>query len=126
APSTPDAFCGVSTGYLPGISTPAMAGQFNQEQARVAKALSDHQVGSDKAAVAALNQSIRSLNERVAQVLSSTCGARFGPDPEAWRRWLAQSQGTTYQPPDSRSKPTIAQVVQPLFSPTFLPVPAPS
>jgi hypothetical protein len=126
ATDTPDAFCGVGTGYLPGISTPAMARQFNQEQAQMAQELSDRQVESDLAAVAALNQSIDDLNTRVAQVLSSTCGARFGPDPESWRRWLAQSQGTTYQPPDSRSKPTLAQVVAPLFSPTFLPVPAPS
>jgi hypothetical protein len=126
APATPDAFCGMGTGYLPGISTPAMARQFNQEQAQMAKESSDRQVESDLAAVAALNQSIEDLNQRVAQVLSSTCGAHFGPDPESWRRWLAQTQGTTYQPPDSRSKPTLAQVVAPLFSPTFLPVPAPS
>ena len=90
----------------------------------MAQVLSDRQVESDLAAVAALNQSIEDLNTRVAQVLSCTCGARFGPDPDSWRRWLAQTQGTTYRPPDSRSKPTLAQVVAPLFSPTFLPVPA--
>jgi hypothetical protein len=123
-PPTPDAFCGVGTGYVPGVSTPEMARQFNQEQARVANTLSNEQIQSDLAAVAALNQSINDLNQRVAQVLSNTCGARLGPDPESWRRWLAQTQGTTYQPPDSRSKPTLAQVVAPLFSPTFLPVPA--
>ncbi len=124
APATPAAFCGVGTGYLPGISTPAMARQFNQQQAQIAKALSDQQVESDLAAVATLNQQINELNGRVAQVLNSTCGAHFGPDPESWRRWLAETQGTTYQPPGSRAKPTLAQVVAPLFSPNFLPVPA--
>jgi hypothetical protein len=126
APPTPDAFCGGGTGYLPGISTPAMARQFNQEQAQMARVLSDRQVESDLAAVAALNQQIQELNQRVAQVLNRTCGVHFGPEPESWRRWLAQLQGTTYEPPDARSKPTLAQVVAPLFSPTFLPVPAPT
>jgi hypothetical protein len=90
----------------------------------MAQVLSDRQVESDLLAVAALNRSIADLNARVAQVLSSTCGVHLGPDPDSWRRWLAQAQGTTYRPPDSRSKPTLARVVAPLFSPTYLPVPA--
>jgi hypothetical protein len=123
----PDAFCGVNTGFLPSMVSGAEAQQFNQAQEQMARALSDQQLDSDKAAVEALNKSIRSLNERVAQLLGSTIGARLGPnDPEAWRRWLAQRQGKTYEPPDSRSKPTIAQIVEPLYTPTFLPVPAPS
>jgi hypothetical protein len=124
ATATSDAFCGGGTGSSWGISRSTLARQFNQEQARMAQVLSDRQVESDLAAVAALNRSIEDLNTRVAQVLSNTCGAHFGPDPDSWRRWLAQTQGTTYQPTDSRSKPTLAQVVAPLFSPTFLAVPA--
>jgi hypothetical protein len=73
-----------------------------------------------------LNQSIEDFNRRVIQVLSKTCGVSFGPDPEAWRRWLAERQGKTYLSPESRQKPTLAQVVLPLYSPTYLPVAAPS
>jgi hypothetical protein len=108
--------------YTPGIASRQAARQYNDEQARMARALTDQQIESDKAAVEALNQSIADLNRRVIQVLSQTCGVSRGPDPEAWRRWLVERQGRTYQPLASRQKPTLAQVVLPLYSPTFLPV----
>jgi hypothetical protein len=108
--------------YTPGITSRQAAQQYNEAEARMARAATDQQIESDKAAVEALNQSIADLNRRVIQVLSQTTGVSRGPDPEAWRRWLAERQGRTYQPLASRQKPTLAQVVLPLYSPTFLPV----
>jgi hypothetical protein len=108
--------------YTPGITSRQAARQYNEEQARMARALTDQQIESDKAAVETVNQSIADLNRRVIQVLSQTTGGSRGPDPEAWRRWLAERQGRAYQPIESRQKPTLAQVVLPLYSPTFLPV----
>jgi hypothetical protein len=113
--------------YTPGITSRQAAQQFNEAESRMAKALTDQQIESDKAVVEALNQSIADLNRRVIQVLSQTSGVSRGPNPEAWRRWLAERQGKTYLPLESRQKPTLAQVVLPLYSPTFLPIaPAPS
>jgi hypothetical protein len=113
--------------YTPGITSRLAAQQFNEEQSRMARALTDRQIETDKARVEALNQSIEDLNRRVIQVLSQTSGVSLGPNPEAWRRWLAERQGNTYLPPESRQKPTLAQVVSPLYRPTYLPVaPAPS
>jgi hypothetical protein len=112
--------------YTPGITSRQAAQQYNEEQSRMARALTDQQIENDKGRVEALNQSIEDLNRRVIQVLSKTSGVSFGPDPEAWRRWLAERQGRTYLPPESRQKPTLAQVVLPLYSPTYLPVAAPS
>jgi hypothetical protein len=113
--------------YTPSIASRRAAQQYNEEQSRLARELTDQQIESDKAMVEALNRSIEDLNRRVIQVLSQTSGASLGPDPESWRRWLAERQGETYQPPESRQKPTLAQVVLPLYSPSYLPVaPAPS
>jgi hypothetical protein len=113
--------------YTPGIASREAAQQFNDAQSRMARALTDQQIEFDKARVEAVNQSIEDLNRRVIQVLSQTTGVSRGPNPEGWRRWLAERQGKTYLPPESRQKPTLAQVVEPLYSPTFLSVaPAPS
>jgi hypothetical protein len=113
--------------YTPGITSRQAAQQYNQEQSRMARALTDQQIESDKARVEALNQSIENLNRRVIQVLTQSSGVSLGPDPEDWRRWSAERLGKTYLPPESRQKPTLAQVVSPLFSPAYLPVaPAPS
>lgn len=84
--------------YVPGITSQAAARQYNREQSRIANALTNLQIESDKAAVESLNQSIARLNGRVVRVLSETTGASLGSDPESWRRWLAERQGTTYQP----------------------------
>jgi hypothetical protein len=108
--------------YTPGIASREAALQYNAEQARMARAATDQQIESDKARVEAVNQSIADLNRRVIQVLSQASGVSRGPDPEAWRRWLAERQGGTYLPLASRQKPTLAQVVLPLYSPTFLPI----
>ncbi len=113
--------------YMPGITSRQEAQQYNAAQSRLARALTDQQIASDKAAVDEINRSIDGLNERVVQVLTQASGVSNGPEPETWRRWLAERQGQTYQPLNSVSRPTLAQVVSPLYSPTFLAVaPAPS
>ena len=67
--------------YTPGITSREAARQFNEAQSRMARALTDQQIESDKAAVEALNQSIADLNHRVIQVLSQTTGVAWGPWP---------------------------------------------
>ena len=69
------------------------------------------------------NGSIRALNERVAHVLNEACDAAIRPEPEDGRHWLAMALGTEYKPASSRPKPTITEIVSPLYNPTFLPVP---
>lgn len=126
ATPTPGAFCGVS---IPGVSMPfntRTAQQFNQNQARMAKAFADQQIESDKAAVEALNGGILAMNERVSSVLNRACAVNLAPDPAQWRRWSDRLHGRTEDPASSLSKPTISQVVLPLFQPTFVPAPAPT
>ena len=61
-----------------------------KDRSRIARALTDRQIESDKARVEALDQSIDELNGRVIHVLSQSRGTSLGPDPESWRRWLAE------------------------------------
>lgn len=100
------------------------AREFNAAQAEMARAASKAQLQSDIAEVERLNHRVVAMNDRVAGVLTEVSGERIGPDREAWSRWLAARQGKTYSPPRTDQKPTIAQIVPPLFSPQFIPIPA--
>jgi hypothetical protein len=101
----------------------AMARQFNQNQAAMAKQGLDRQVELAKQTIAKYNDSIRSLNERVARVLDEASGAGIRPAPEDGKRWLAAALGTEYQPSSAGPKPTFTEIVAPLYNPTFVPVP---
>jgi hypothetical protein len=100
--------------------------QFNENQAAMARQALDQQVEMAKQMIEKYNDSIRALNERVARVLNAACGAGIQSDPEDGRRWLARTLGAAYQPASARPKPTITEIVEPLYSPTFLPVPVPT
>jgi len=100
-----------------------MARQFNENQARVAKQAVDQQIELAKQMIAKYNDSIQSLNDRVASVLNDACGAGIRPDPADGRRWLALALGGEYKPEVERPKPTFTQILAPLYNPTFLPVP---
>jgi hypothetical protein len=100
-----------------------LARQFNENQAAKAKQALDQQVEMAKHMIEKYNGSIRALNERVAHVLNEACNAAIRPEPEDGRRWLAMALGTEYKPASSRPKPTITEIVSPLYNPTFLPVP---
>jgi hypothetical protein len=100
-----------------------MARRFNENQAAMAREALDEQVDLAKAMIQKYNDSIRDLNRRVANVLSEACGARVMPDPESGRRWLASTLGTAYRPAADGPKPTITDIVSPLYNPTFLPIP---
>src|SRR5262249_6892599 len=118
-----------SPGLRMSASDAEMARQFNETQAALSRQAQEQQIELAKARIEEFNSSIRALNERVARVLNEACGAGIRPDrpdPEAGKRWLARALGTTYRPLAEGPKPTIQDVVMPLFSPTFLPVPAPS
>ena len=61
------------------------------------------------------------LNARIIQVLAATTAKNLGSDREVWRRWWAEEQGYTYEPPPPRSrqdltlsdsKPTFASEVR--------------
>jgi hypothetical protein len=74
--------------------------------------------------IAAAKDHIRqvdALNTRVLGVLAATTGQKLGEDQEAWRKWWAEEQGYTYDPPPPRprqdltlsdSKPTFASEVR--------------
>jgi hypothetical protein len=101
----------------------AMARQFNENQAATARQALDQQVELAKQMINKYNDSIRALNERVARVLNEATNARIKAEPESGRRWLALAMGTEYKPAADRPKPTITEIVSPLYSPTFLPIP---
>jgi hypothetical protein len=99
------------------------ARQFNENQAAMARQALDEQVELAKQMIEKYNDSIRALNQRVARVLNEACGAGIRSDPEDGRRWLALALGTAYKPAADRPKPTITEIVSPLYNPTFLPIP---
>ncbi len=101
-----------------------LARQFNANQSATANAALNQQLNLAKQMIAKFNDSIRALNDRVARVLNEAAGAGIAPDPEAGQRWLASTLGTEYQPAAKRPKPTFTEIVSPLYTPTFLPVPA--
>jgi hypothetical protein len=100
-----------------------MARRYNENQATMAQQAMNEQVAWAKAMIQKYNDSIQALNQRVAKVLNEACGAGVTPQPEDGRRWLASALGTQYEPAVDRPKPTITEIVAPLYSPTFLPIP---
>jgi hypothetical protein len=101
-----------------------MAEAYNKAQAVTARRATEQQLKADIEEVKRLNQLVEVMNDRSATVLRAATGQYFGSDREAWRRWLAQRRGYPYLPPKQVPKPTIAQVVPPLYNPTFISVPA--
>lgn len=110
-------------GVGPQVRTNKAIQDFNAAQAKMAKAVSDEQIKSDVMAVEGPNNRILEMNHRVTGVLNETCRMNLGPNPQAWRRWLAGIPGIKYTPPDPNAKITIAQVVPLLFTPQFVPAP---
>jgi hypothetical protein len=100
-----------------------MVRQFNENEAATARQALDLQVERAKGMIEKYNDSIRALNDRIAHVLNEACRAGIRPEPEEGRRWLALALGTRYEPGAGRPKPTITEIVEPLYNPTFLPVP---
>jgi hypothetical protein len=103
-----------------------LARALNAAESRKAEAAAEMQLQSDIAAVEAINTSIREMNDRVVALLTATSRVDHGADREAWRRWLAERQDRPYSPPEEAPKLTIAQLVPPIYRPTFIDVPAPS
>jgi hypothetical protein len=101
-----------------------MAEEFNRAQSAMARAATDAQLKADIEEVKRLNQLVDVMNERAVGVLREATGKYLMPDREQWKRWLAERRGYPYVPPQDAPKPTIAQVVPPLYSPTFISVPA--
>ena len=60
---------------------------------------------------------VEELNAHVMRVLAASTGQNLGEDREAWRRWWAEEQGYTYQPPppSTRQDLTLADS-KPLFA----------
>ena len=64
---------------------------------------------------------VNQLNAQIIRVLAATTGKNLGDDREVWRKWWAEEQGYTYDPPPPRprqdltlsdSKPTFASEVR--------------
>jgi hypothetical protein len=100
-----------------------MARRFNENEAALARQGLDQQVSMARAMIEKFNDSIKALNKRVAHVLNEASSARIRPEPEDGRRWLASILKTAYTPEAERPKSTITEIVSPLYSPTFLPIP---
>jgi hypothetical protein len=101
-----------------------MAEEFNRAQAAMARAATDAQLKADIEEVKRLNQLVDVMNERAVGVLREATGKYLMADREQWKRWLAERRGYPYTPAKDPPKPTIAQVVPPLYSPTFISIPA--
>ncbi|QDV37930.1 hypothetical protein [Tautonia plasticadhaerens] len=122
----PDAFSGPITASIRVLPERQAARRYNEQQAAIARAAFDRQVEQATQAVEGLNRQIRLRNEQVALVLNSACGAGIGPDVGDARRWAASLLGEPFSPSAVGPKPTISQVVPPLYAPSFLPVPVPT
>lgn len=97
---------------------------FNKAQAEDARNAAEWQLRCDIAQVEALNERIVALNERAAEALRELSGERLRPNREPWKRWLAARLGQEYSPPpENLPKPTIATIVQPLYTPSFIRIP---
>ncbi len=99
---------------------------FNRAESARARAATDAQLQSDIEQVKWLNQRVDVLNERAVRVLREATHENLMPDREQWKRWLAERRGYAYVPPQDTAKPTYAQVVPPLYRPSFVPVYAPT
>jgi hypothetical protein len=80
--------------------------QSNDLAAIISQILSDS-AGGVLAAKAHVRQ-VEQLNARIIQVLAATTGRNLGQDREAWRKWWAEEQGYTYQPPPSTPRQDLA------------------
>ena len=47
---------------------------------------------------------VNQLNAEIIRVLAATIGKNLGADREAWRKWWAEEQGYTYDPPAPRPR----------------------
>lgn len=103
-----------------------LARAFNNEQSRAAQRGLDAQVAMAENHLRGCNAAIEGMNRQVAGILVDASGERVSPDAEEARRWLAGKLGKTYVSAANRPKPTFAQLVAPLYMPTFVPVPAPT
>ncbi len=116
---------GLMVGVLSRFNTPeasrmlaAVAVYSQDEKARVAA------VAGLRGRAAGEYGEIEALNQRVASVLNEAGGAGIRAQAEDGRRWLASILGTDYRPPPAdQPKPTITEIVWPLYNPTFLPIP---
>ncbi len=99
---------------------------FNRAQSAMARAATDAQLKADIEEVERLNQLVDVMNDRAVRVLREATGKNLMADREQWKRWLAERRGYAYVPPTETQKPTIAQVVAPLYRPTFVQVYAPT
>jgi hypothetical protein len=103
-----------------------LAAELNREELDLAHAATEEQLKMEQEELARINERIRTMNERALDLLRRLTGRRFGPDREDWKKWLAESRGYPYAPPKEILKPTLAQVVPPLYNPTFIPIPTPT
>jgi hypothetical protein len=104
----------------------AQAKAYNQAQMQMARESIAAQLNSDIAQVQILNQRIGELKERAVNALREVSGRNLPPNREAWRRWLAQREGTTYVPPTQEPKRSLAMIVPHLYTPDFIRIPAPT
>jgi hypothetical protein len=59
------------------------------------------QLGIDVRTVTARNDARRATNDSARMVLAEITGQDLGPQPESWRRWLADQQGYAYVRPST-------------------------
>ena len=97
--------------------------RFSPDDLALARQGLDQQVAMARAIIEKHNTAIKDLNRRVATVLNRACGARIQPQPEDGRRWLASVLQTEYTPVPYRAKPTLSEIIPPLYVPTFVPTP---
>jgi hypothetical protein len=124
----PDAFSHPTLGLGPRLSEQqrALARNINMAQAEQSRIAYEYQVSTARDNLNRINELIESRNAQVSEVLGQACGASFRPNPESARQWLSGLLGRPYTPAPIGPKPKYSQVVAPLFTPSFLPVPVPT
>jgi hypothetical protein len=101
-----------------------LAAEYNQSQIRMARDATTKQIEADIETLKGHNLRIKELNGRAIAILRAVTGQYLEADREQWMRWLAERRGRRYVPPANAAKLTMAQVVTPLYEPTFIQVAA--
>lgn len=100
------------------------AAEYNKNQSTLAREATTRQIQADIETLKGHNARIKELNRRAVAILHAATGQYLEPDREQWMRWLAERRGRRYVPPANAAKLTMAQVVTPLYEPTFIQVAA--
>ena len=124
SPASPDCGWNVYTADSPYMTNAQKRAwnEYNRQQQEFARGMVRLQIESDLDQVKRINIQIAENKARALKTLSIATN-RFYRTRDQWSSWLASVTGRKYTPPQDAPRPTLTQVVEPLYQPTFVNVP---